>query len=99
MPSILTYLSFCDGHKNTMLPRPGQPITRRVFVGKKPIHCTGDKWLPHGCPAEQGGVETYILPKSRTVFCGGKSVAASGDFLSCGAVVKTTNTVFVGGAP
>ena len=69
---------------------PGAPL---VIAEGSPVSCLGDVVAPHGEPPHAKAV---IMSSSVTVRAMGRGVVRMGDIASCGDVVVSASTVFVG---
>ena len=69
---------------------PGAPL---VLAEGAPVSCLGDIVAPHGEPPHTKAV---IISSSFTVIAMGRPVVRMGDMASCGDVVISGSTVFVG---
>ena len=69
---------------------PGAP---NVIAEGLPVSCLGDAVTPHG---ESEHAKATIVTSSKSVFAMGRGVVRMSDTASCGDVVKSVSTVFVG---
>ena len=69
---------------------PGAPT---VIAEGLPVSCLKDEVTPHGEPPH---AKATIISSSTTVIAMGRGVVRKGDIASCGDVVMSASTVFVG---
>ena len=69
---------------------PGAPM---VIAEGLPVSCLGDIVTPHGEPPHS---KATIATSSKSVIAMGRGVVRMGDVASCGDLVKSVSTVFVG---
>ena len=70
---------------------PGAPT---VLAEGAPVSTMFDDVAPHGEPPH---AKALVINGSATVFAMGRPVVRNGDPASCGDLVKSVSTVFVGG--